>query len=93
MITLYYKPTCPYCQRVLGEMENLGIKANLKDISTDDAVAQELIDLGGKRQVPYLVDDEHDLKMYESGDIIEHLKAHHSGSSTAKTDEECESCQ
>ena len=83
MLTLYYKPTCPFSQRVLGEAEDLGVKFNLKDISADDSLAQELIDRGGKRQVPYLVDEEKKKEMYESGDIIEYLKENYSGGNTS----------
>jgi len=103
MLTLYLKPTCPYCQRVLAAAEDLGVKFNLKDISTDDAIAAELIEKGGKRQVPYLVDDEHDVAMYESSDIVEYLQQHHatdtqstgsfSGLRIHKSDDSCDSCQ
>ncbi len=81
MVTLYYKPTCPFCQRVLGEVEKMGLKMNLKDISADDAVTQELIERGGKRQVPYLVDEEKGTEMYESGDIINYLVEHYGSTS------------
>jgi len=102
MLTLYYKPSCPYCQRVLGEAENMGVQFNLKDISADQTLAEELIEKGGKRQVPYLVDEERSVSMYESGDIVKYLEEHYSGSKEGKTfkglhvhqsDETCESCQ
>lgn len=102
MLTLYYKPTCPFCQRVLGEAEDLGIKFNLKDIAADDAVAGELIERGGKRMVPYLVDEDRAVEMYESGDIIDYLKEHYPNGSAAdthnglrihKSDEACDTCQ
>ncbi|GEM_PF-2836265 len=44
--------------------------------TTDDAVAAELIAKGDKRQVPYLVDSDHGVEMYESDDIVEYLKGH-----------------
>lgn len=74
---LYYKPTCPYCIKVLNFAQEQGIVFTLKNIVEDPAIAQELIDRGGKRQVPYLVDAEHGVEMYESDDIIEYLRAHH----------------
>ena len=74
MLTLYFKPTCPFCQRVLNEAKEMGVEFNLKDISSDEAIANELIEKGGKRQVPYLVDEERGEAMYESADIIEYLK-------------------
>lgn len=91
MLTLYYKPTCPFCQRVLGEAEALGVKFNLKDISADETLAEELIARGGKRMVPYLVDEEKSVEMYESGDIVAYLQEHHNHGTT--NDQVCESCQ
>ncbi len=76
MLTLYYRPSCPYCQAVLGEIEALSIKVTLKDISADPALIDELVKLGGKKQVPYLVDTERGEKMYESQDIIAYLNEH-----------------
>ena len=102
MLTLYYKPSCPYCQRVLGEAEEMGVTFNLKDISDDDVIANELIEKGGKRQVPYLVDNEKDISMYESGDIVDYLKEHYAngtqkesfgGLRIHRSDEACDTCQ
>ena len=77
MLTLYFKPTCPYCQKVLGVAEELGVQFNLKDIVSDEVIADELIEKGGKRQVPYLVDAERDVAMYESDDIVAYLQEHY----------------
>lgn len=102
MLTLYYKTTCPFCQRVLGEAEDMGVQFNLKDISSDETLAEELIARGGKRQVPYLVDEEKGVEMYESGDIIEYLQGKQSTSESKesfnglrihKSDEACDTCQ
>ena len=76
MLTLYYRPTCSYCQDVLGEAETFGVSIRLKDISSDAALASELMEHGGKRQVPFLVDSEKGIKMYESEDIIDYIKAY-----------------
>ncbi len=72
MYTLYYKPTCPYCIMVLEFAKEQGIELSLKDIN-DDTIAAELVERGGKRQVPYLVDEEDAKEMYESSDIIGYL--------------------
>lgn len=102
MLTLYYKPTCPFCQRVLGEAEALGVQFNLKDISADEHVAAELIEKGGQRQVPYLVDHERGVAMYESADITAYLNEHYPNGTSAssfnglkihKSDEACDTCQ
>jgi len=72
MLTLYVKTGCPFCHKVLAIGEDLGITFEEKNIA-NDAVAAELIARGGKRQVPYLVDSEHGVEMYESGDIVAYL--------------------
>ncbi len=74
MITLYMGDYCPYCHKVLKEMERLGLQKGkdyeMKDIENDEN-REELIRLGGKRQIPFLVDG--DVKMYESDDIVRYL--------------------
>lgn len=74
MYTLYVKEGCPYCGRVIDWARDNDVALNFKDIA-DDAVAQELIDRGGRRMVPYLVDEEEAVEMYESADIITYLNA------------------
>ena len=74
MLTLYYKPSCPYCDNVFGEAEALGVQFNLKNILSDESIAKELIELGGKRQVPFLLDVENNITMYESNDIIAYIQ-------------------
>jgi glutaredoxin len=77
MLTLYVKTGCPFCRKVLDVGEELGVTFEEKNIA-DDAVAAELIARGGKRQVPYLVDSEKGIEMYESGDIAAYLREHYS---------------
>lgn len=72
MLTLYIKDGCPYCAAVLHKIDELGINVSFKNIK-DEAVVEELIEKGGKRQVPFLVDDSAGVSMYESADIIEYL--------------------
>jgi len=74
MLILYIKTGCPFCAKVLDEVAILGLDPLLKNIA-DDSVAEELIARGGKRQVPYLVDEEKKIEMYESGDIVDYLHA------------------
>ncbi len=74
MFTLYYKPSCPFCQRVLQMAENLHVTFDLKDISEDEAARLELIEKGGKQQVPFLVDTDKGVSMYESSDIIDYIR-------------------
>ncbi len=74
MFTLYYRPDCSFCQRVLQMAENFNVDLELKDISESDEALAELIEKGGQNQVPFLVDSERAVSMYESSDIIDHLR-------------------
>lgn len=74
MLTLYVKTGCPFCRKVLDTVAELGIDVAQKNIA-DQSVADELVALGGKRQVPYLVDSDRDVALYESMDIDAYLRA------------------
>ena len=76
-MVLYIKQGCPFCEKVLSAAQELGVIFDLRDIA-DDAVVAELLEKGGKRQVPYLVDEERNVAMYESDDIVAYLHQHHS---------------
>lgn len=73
MIELFILEQCPYCKKVMAYMDENGIKYKKIDIS-DKASEDALIQLGGKRQVPFMVDKDRNVQMYESNDIIEYVK-------------------
>ena len=73
MIELFMMPTCPYCHKVMDYMDAHGIEYTTIDIN-DRQNEEVLIKIGGKRQVPFIVDREHNVEMYESDDILEFLK-------------------
>lgn len=74
MPTLFYKPSCYFCQKVLSFATDNHLSLELRDIVADTAHATNLIAQGGKRQVPYLIDEEKGISMYESDDIIAYLQ-------------------
>jgi glutathione S-transferase len=74
MFTLYYKPTCAFSQRVLQMAENFNVELELKDVSESEEFAAELLEKGGSDKTPFLVDSERNVSMYESSDIIDHLR-------------------
>ena len=71
-IYMYHKQGCPYCIKVRDFMKGRGIDIPLKDITESSEIVEELISIGGKRQVPCLVID--GKAMYESDDIIRWLE-------------------
>ena len=72
MPILYVRSGCQFCARVLRAGEELGITFDERNIA-DEGVIEELIAHGGKRQVPYLIDSEKDVAMYESDAIVDYL--------------------
>jgi len=102
MLTLYMRSTCPFCQRVMQMADNLKVSLELKDIDEDDAARAELSEKGGKEQVPFLVDSEKEVFMYETNDIIDYLRDNYANTAGEKTDKQprvhvggstCESCE
>lgn len=73
MFDLFVLETCSYCKKVMAFMDEKGVKYNKIDI-TNKTSEEALIKMGGKRQVPFLVDTDRNIQMYESNDIIEYLK-------------------
>ena len=73
MLELFVLEKCPYCQKVMKFLEQEHMKYRKIDISNKES-EDSLIQIGGKRQVPFLVDTERNIQMYESNDIIEYLK-------------------
>lgn len=73
-LVLYFKPTCPFCNKVLSFMQEKRIEIPVRNTAESDDIRQELIGIGGKPQVPCLVID--GKAMYESDDIIRWLDKH-----------------
>lgn len=73
-LVLYYSPGCPYCEDVLREMRRLGINIPLKN-ARNPAYKRELLQIGGKGQVPCLIVD--GAALYDSKAIIAWLREHY----------------
>lgn len=75
-IALYYKPMCPFCQKVLRVKDDLGLEFDLCDTAANSEFAEEQVAATGKKTVPCLkITTADDVQwMYESGDICEYLK-------------------
>lgn len=75
MIQLYMREGCPFCNKVVAAALGLGLVED-KDFRLVDAAPgtpgrDEVLRLGGKAMVPFLVDGK--IAMYESDDIINYL--------------------
>ena len=71
-LVLYKMQSCPFCVRVMDFIDENGLDIKTKDIVENLSFRDELIETGGKSQVPCLIVDGKPL--YESNDIIAWLK-------------------
>lgn len=74
-LKLYTSTFCPFCEKVKKVIEEKSIDAvEIVNIDKEPAARDELIEKGGKKQVPCLfVDGE---PLYESLEIIKYLEEH-----------------
>ena len=74
MIKLYTYANCPYCEKVRRAFAELDL--DYEEIAAERGTpgSLELMQLGGKQQVPFLVDEEEGVFMYESNDIISYAQ-------------------
>lgn len=85
-LVLYGYPECPYCRRVLGAIESLGLDVPLRDTMRDDEANEALFDATGRETVPVLRIEQRDGSvrwMPESLDIVRYLKERATSSSKA----------
>jgi glutathione S-transferase len=82
--------------------ENFKVSLELKDVSESPDAAAELMAKGGQMQVPFLVDSEQGVSMYEASDIIDYLREHKTAVASPITSSKprvhvggsvCESCE
>ncbi len=72
-LTLYYTQWCYYCQRVVNYMNRINKTITVKDVQYS-VNKEELLKIGGKKQVPCLIIEGKPL--YESKDIIDWISSH-----------------
>ena len=73
-LVLFEAEYCPYCRYVREALTALDLDALVYPIpKRGQRFKEELVALGGKPQIPFLVDPNTDSKLYESTNIVEHL--------------------
>lgn len=60
-VEIYFKPTCPYCQRAMSLLQGKGVNFTSYDVSDDEAKRQEMIKRAdGASTVPQIfIDGKH----------------------------------
>ncbi len=75
MFKLYTYASCPYCAKVRSAFKEMGVQYEEIDAERGTPGSEELVKLGGKQQVPFLVDEKAGISMYESNDIIHYARS------------------
>lgn len=75
LLELYEFEACPYCRKVREVLCELDLDYLVHPVAHGSPRRAELLALGGKMQVPYLVDPNTGTRLYESEDIITYLNA------------------
>jgi glutaredoxin len=76
-MAMYEYRACPFCMITRRALYRLNLRIELRDALHNEQYKKELIEQGGKNQVPCLRitgDDGKDRWMYESADIISFLE-------------------
>lgn len=76
-LALYYYETCPFCQLVLGKIDELGIEVEYRHVKKTPSHREDLVRARGRGTVPVLrimSADGTDRWMPESRDIVRYLQ-------------------
>ncbi|WP_435100531.1 glutathione S-transferase N-terminal domain-containing protein [Halarchaeum sp. P4] len=85
MLELYQAEGCPHCEKVRQKLSDLGVSyvahnprqpGGMGGDVRNEVTYQELT-AGGEDQIPFLVDTDREVTMYESDDIVEYLEEHY----------------
>lgn len=80
MLELYQAEGCGYSEKVRGTLTELGVsyvvhnprtaRGEIRNQQTHD----QLLELGGEDQIPFLVDHRREVVLYDSDDIVAYLE-------------------
>ena len=86
MLELYQAEGCPHCAKVREALTDFGVSYVIHNPRLpgdeggdvlNEQTHQEMTELGGQDQIPYLVDTAREETLYESDDIVEYLEEHY----------------
>lgn len=76
LMEVYQFEGCPFCSKVRSKMSELQLDFIARQVEPNGA-RDKVKELTGETQVPVLVDNERDVVMNESDDIVEYLEEHY----------------
>lgn len=74
LLELYNFEASPYCRKVREALCELNLDYKVNNVAKRSARRPQLVARGGKMMVPYLIDPNTGIEMYESDDIIAYLQ-------------------
>jgi|LakMenEpi03Aug12_release.lakeMendotaPanAssembly.Ray.scaffolds.fasta_scaffold163367_1 glutathione S-transferase len=73
MLELYQREDCPFCRKVRVVLNELELDYICRISHTGSKQREIMLKLGGQPQVPFLVDQDKGILLYESDAIVEYL--------------------
>lgn len=74
-IILYVLPGCPYCNKVMGVLEDMKLEYETITVPKRKSQREEVLEVSNQRNVPVLSDPNNNVKgMSESDIIVEYLE-------------------
>ncbi|MFB6236092.1 MAG: glutaredoxin family protein [Halopenitus sp.] len=73
-ITLYRLQACPYCERVVNKLNELGIEYDSRFVEPMHSERNVVKRVSGSRTVPAIIDETTGVTMSESANIVEYLE-------------------
>jgi glutathione S-transferase len=73
-ITVYRLQGCPYCERVIRTLQDLGLDYRSRFVEPMHSERTVVRRVSGKRTVPAIVDEATGVAMSESANIVEYLE-------------------
>lgn len=87
-ITVYRLQACPYCERVIRVLNDLGVPYRSRFVEARHSRRNAVKRLTGSRTVPALVDDRTGVTMSESANIVRYLETTYGDARAAEADTE-----
>jgi glutathione S-transferase len=78
-ITLYRLQACPFCERVVRVLDDLGVAYRSRFVEPMHSRRTAVKRLTGARTVPAIVDEETGVTMSESANIVAYLESTYGG--------------
>ena len=74
-ITLYRLQACPYCERVVRTLDDLGLDYASRFVEPLHSERNVVKRVAGSRPVPAIVDERTGVTMSESANVVEYLES------------------